>query len=85
MIMNIVDRRKRPYRWARITAIAEATWHDNSVKDSDRDVPDQAGVAYAEMPECTVWEAINWVEAMSGKNTLYLYDLGDGISERSRK
>jgi hypothetical protein len=35
MIWNVVDRRKRPFRWAKINAIIEATWHDNTVADSD--------------------------------------------------
>jgi hypothetical protein len=30
MIWNIVDRRKRPYRWKAITAIIEPTYHDNN-------------------------------------------------------
>jgi hypothetical protein len=35
MIWNIIDRRKRPYRWRVVTAIIEATWHDDSCPDSD--------------------------------------------------
>jgi len=35
MILNIIDNRKRPYRWKRISAIIEATWHDNSCEDAD--------------------------------------------------
>jgi hypothetical protein len=41
MISNIIDRRKRQYRWKQITAIIEPTYHDNSVDDSDEtEVPE---------------------------------------------
>ncbi len=36
VIFNIIDRRKRQYRWKKITAIIEPTYHDNSVEDSDQ-------------------------------------------------
>jgi hypothetical protein len=36
MITNIIDRRKRPYRFWKVNAIVEAAWHDNSVNDADQ-------------------------------------------------
>lgn len=35
-IVNIIDRRTRPYRFKVVNAIVEAAWHDNSVADSDQ-------------------------------------------------
>ena len=36
MITNIIDRRKRPYRFLKVNAIVEAARHDNSVNDADQ-------------------------------------------------
>ncbi len=36
MIWNIIDNRKHKYRWLKITAIVEPTWHDNRCHNSDR-------------------------------------------------
>jgi hypothetical protein len=48
VICNIIDRRQRRYRWAKINAIIEATWHDNFVADTDiaPEVNDQGEVVY---------------------------------------
>jgi hypothetical protein len=35
MLWNIIDRRKRPYRWKSVTAIIEPVYHDNSIADAD--------------------------------------------------
>jgi hypothetical protein len=35
MIWNVIGNRKQPYRWKRIVAIVEPTWHDNSNEASD--------------------------------------------------
>ena len=34
-IVNVIDRRKRPYRFLKINVIVEATWHNNLTKDAD--------------------------------------------------
>ena len=60
MIWNIIDRRKRPYRWKRVNAIIEDTWHDNSVLDSDA-APENlsdAVVVYDQRESITLAEAI---------------------------
>jgi hypothetical protein len=36
VITNVIDRRCHQYRWQKVNAIVEATWHDNSVADSDQ-------------------------------------------------
>lgn len=60
MICNIIDQRKRRYRWARVTVIAEATFHDNSVADSDQASPDADAVEYAEESGLSLADAIAW-------------------------
>lgn len=82
MIWNIVDRRKRRYRWKRINAIVEAVEHDNSCDDSDQ--APQADVLtvvdYDDLEAVSVQRAINWANSMESAVTLYLYDEEDGIS-----
>jgi hypothetical protein len=39
VICNIIDRRLRPYRWAKINAIVEATSYDNDCLDADISPP----------------------------------------------
>jgi hypothetical protein len=39
MICNIIDHRMRPYRWASVHVVVEATANDNSVKDLDKAPP----------------------------------------------
>ncbi|MBE0578173.1 hypothetical protein [Devosia sp.] len=80
MLTNIIDHRSRPYRWAAISAIIEATSHDNSVADADQAMPGENDVVYDEMAEGTVAEAIAWASEFPGMTTLYLYDAGQGIA-----
>ena len=79
MICNIVDRRKRPYRWKAITAIMEPTYHDNSVADSDRIDEINFDIIYDERAKISLADAVGWVQSLPFPATLYLYDLGDGI------
>jgi len=83
MIWNIIDRRKSPYRWKLVTAIIEATWHDNGVPDSDQAERDD-GPTYEEKAAISVADAITWAQAEAFPVTLYLYDLGKGINVASR-
>jgi hypothetical protein len=83
MIANVVDRRRRPYRWQKVNAIVEATWHDNSVADSDqasRAASEDDKVDYDQLEDVPLSEAIAWTQGMPGQVTLYLYDFGDGIA-----
>ena len=81
MIWNIIDCRKRRYRWARINAIIEATWHDNSCADTDIAPTASADteVMYDEREGVALHEAIAWANQQSCPVTLYLYDEGAGI------
>ena len=86
MILNIVDGRKRRYRWKRINAIVEPVWHDNSVKDTDlAEVPttleDELSddVVYEQLADGSIAEAIAWANAFKCQVTLHLYDDGEGI------
>jgi hypothetical protein len=82
MIWNVVDLRERRYRWAKINAIIEATWHDNTCKDTDTApvVRDEDEVTYDEKEGISLHEAINWANRQSCPVTLYLYDEGKGTT-----
>ncbi|MDB5440873.1 MAG: hypothetical protein JWM33_3300 [Caulobacteraceae bacterium] len=82
MIWNIIDSRTRPYRWASINAIIEATWHDNSVADTDiaPSAPVENEVTYEQREGISLHEAISWANNQSCPVTLYLYDLGRGTT-----
>jgi hypothetical protein len=84
MISNIVDRRKRQYRWKQITAIIEPTYHDNSVDDSDAvDELELGFIVYDERAAVSVADAIAWATSLPFAATLYLYDLGSGTKGRA--
>ena len=81
MITNIVDQRKRPYRWQCVNAIIEATWHDNSCADADQaDPKPEHDLDYAERSSISVAEAIKWASEQKAEVTLFLYDQGEGAS-----
>jgi hypothetical protein len=82
MITNIIDRRKRPYRFLKINAIVEAASHDNSVNDADQ-VPsgENDGPTYEEHEHIPLSEAVIWASAFAEPVTLFLYDEGAGITE----
>lgn len=79
MIWNIVDNRKRGYRWKEINTIIEDVAHDNSCRDTDIfDEENENAPDYLSKENISVHEAIAWAEAQTGKVTLYLYDKGSG-------
>lgn len=82
MILNIVDNRTKRYRWKRITAIIEPTWHDNKCTDSDYSPKwvTEPTVGYDERAEISLHEALHWAMNLPYGVTLYLYDLGQGIN-----
>jgi hypothetical protein len=80
MLWNIIDRRKRPYRWKSITAIVEPVYHDNSVADADEaEIPPPGFFPYDQKEQTSVADAVIWAQSLPFQSTLYLYDLGDGI------
>jgi hypothetical protein len=79
MISNIIDQRKRRYRWKQITAIVEPTFHDNSVDDSDQTGREPDSIVYEERAVISVADAIARATAFPYAVTLFLYDLGSGI------
>ena len=80
MIWNIIDGRKRRYRWRKVNAVIENIEHDNSVEDTDIfDEDNQSAPLYEEKRGVLLHEAIEWAESTPGKVTLYLYNDGDGI------
>jgi hypothetical protein len=80
-ITNIVDNRKRKYRFLKINAIVEAAWHDNSCQDADLIAcpVDDDGPTYEERKHVTVEDAVAWTAAFLTPVTLYLYDEDSGI------
>ncbi len=83
MIWNIIDHRKRPYRWKAVTAIMEPTRHDNSVEDSDKIEEQYDEVIYDQREEISLADAVIWVQSLPFPATLYIYDLGEGICSTS--
>lgn len=80
MIWNIIDSRKRPFRWRAITAIIEPVSHDNSCADSDQaEGPEGDFLVYDQREEISLADAVVWAQSQPFAVTLYLYDLGEGI------
>ncbi len=78
-IWNVIDNRKRKYRWKTINAVIEPVAHDNSCEDSDHADDDPNSVIYLEKKYISLNEAINWAHGQPYAVTLYLYDRGDGM------
>lgn len=79
MLTNIIDHRKRPYRFKNINAIIEPTRHDNRVKDADQADGRDAWIGYGEREHISVSAAIDWAESHEDSVTLYLYDEDSGL------
>jgi hypothetical protein len=81
VIWNIIDKRKRRYRWKAITAIIEPVSHDNSCNDSGQaEEPEGDFSEYDQRQETSVADAVIWAQSQPFSVTLYLYDLGQGIN-----
>jgi len=80
MICNIIDGRKRPYRWKRINAIVEAAWHDNPVPDSDQSEGEPDAIVYDQREGISLSDALAWASSLPDRVTLFLYDEGDGTT-----
>lgn len=80
MIENIIDSRKSRYRWQRINAIVEPTWHDNEKADADKSDRGPDDIVYDQREGISVTEAIAWAAALPDRVTLFLYDRGSGIT-----
>jgi hypothetical protein len=82
MITNIIDKRKRQYRFLKINAIVEAAWHDNTVKDADQaPSSENGGPLYEERELISLGNAITWATAFTEPVTLFLYDEDASIHE----
>jgi hypothetical protein len=82
MIANIIDKRKRRYRFLKVNAVVEATWHDNTVKDADQVLSCENGApTYEERQNIPLSEAVTWASAFAEPVTLFLYDADAGITE----
>jgi hypothetical protein len=86
VIWNIIDERNRRYRWAKVHAIVEATWHDNSVSGADQAPPTTAEteVTFDEREDISVHDAVNWANSQTCPVTLYLSD-GDVVEHSSSR
>ncbi|HTV27597.1 MAG TPA: hypothetical protein VMF32_07420 [Xanthobacteraceae bacterium] len=82
MITNIIDKRKRQYRFLKINAIVEAAWHDNTVRDADQaPSSENGGPLYEEREHISLSNAITWATGFAEPVTLFLYDEDAGIHE----
>lgn len=81
-VTNIVDRRKRKYRFLKINAVIEAAWHDNGCHDADQISNDGDGPSYDQREHITLADALAWANAFTVPVTLYVYDEDDGIYAR---
>lgn len=83
MIWNIIDKRRRRYRWRVVNAIVEAVEHDNSCVDADQAPESDLSVVvdYDALEAVSVNEAIKWAMQQPCPVTLYLYDEGGGFSD----
>lgn len=78
-ILNVIDRRKRPYQFRKINAVIEPTRHDNSIKDADRASGKDDCIGYDEREHISLTEAVEWAANATGELTLYIYDEDGGI------
>lgn len=83
MLWNIIDNRKRKYRWSSVNAIIEAVEHDNSCADADQAPESDPAVTidYDALEAVSVNEAVAWAMSQACPVTLYLYDEGAGFSD----
>lgn len=80
-IFNIIDNRKRPYRYQKVNAIIEPIWHDNSVEGADQTThrTGHEWIGYDEREHITMFGAIRWASSHPDEVTLYIYDEDSGI------
>ena len=79
MISNIIDRRKRPYRWKSVNAVVEPTRHDNGCADSDLAEDGGGDLLCETLERSSLTGALAWAQGFDGQVTLYLYDDDDGL------
>jgi hypothetical protein len=84
-LLNIVDRRKRTYRFKKINAVIEPTRHDNRCKDSDQVDGRDAWLGYDEREHISLADAIEWASTFPDELTLYIYDEDGGIYPDQQK
>lgn len=76
-----LEHHRRPYRWKRVFAVIEATWHDNSCSDADQapKIVDDTEIIYEKRASITIAEAIQWASDQVCPVTLYVYDDDTGV------
>lgn len=79
MLANVIDHRKRKFRFLKVNVVAEATWHDNRGKDTDYSDPALGGPAYEEFEHIALNDAIVWAQEQTAPITLFVYDEDGGI------
>lgn len=79
-LINIVDHRGKKYKFKKVNAIIEPTWHDNACKNADKSENHGVNwIGYDEREHVTVRQAIDWANEHKDHVTLYLYDEDKGI------
>jgi hypothetical protein len=83
-LTNIIDERDRRYRFNKVLAIVEPTWHDCGLPEADqvdkdtvkREV-DGERLVYADRGNLSVADAIKWADSFESHVTLFLYNVID--------
>ena len=89
MLLNIIDRRKQPYRFKKVNAVIEPTRHDNKVKGADR-APrspkmDNLWIGCDDQEHVSLLDAVVWASMHPDHVTLYLYDPNDGLYDKRKR
>lgn len=78
MLLNVIDKRKRPYRWKNVDAFVEPTCHDNGIADADQvELSEIPMIACEDVIGVSVAEALRWANAFDEAVTLFLSDAED--------
>jgi len=82
MLVNVIDERENRYRYRKINAVIEATWHDNAMSGADQSPRNLGGPDYHDMEHVTLESAIARANSYEAPVTLYIYDEHGGLYAR---
>jgi hypothetical protein len=73
-ITNIIDRRRRRYRFNAVYAIVEPAWYKNGADADQAERPESDSFTYDERSNISVADAIQWANSFRSQVTLFLCD-----------
>ncbi|MBS0547726.1 MAG: hypothetical protein JSR24_08260 [Proteobacteria bacterium] len=85
MILNFVDHRRSIYKWKKVDAVVEPTWHDNKCVGADAADPCKGENDYEVRQNISVADAIAWASGLPFDVTIYLWDAGAAMEPVSSK